>query len=150
MDNVSLKFGDRVMLDNFSYDFSRGDKIGIVGANGVGKSTFLRVITGEQPVDSGTIELGETIVLGVYDQMGLQIDNEEKTMLEFVVEEVNSMEEASSDSSNDARKLLKQFEFPRQRWNERVSMLSGGERRRLQLLSVLNKVCAGKQKDERT
>ena len=121
MKNVSLKFGDRVMLEDFSYNFSRGDKIGIVGANGVGKSTFLRIISGDQPIDSGEIELGETIVLGVYDQMGLQIDKseEEKTMLEFVVEQVQALDKVSKDPSNDARKLLRQFEFSKFRWNER-------------------------------
>lgn len=67
--NVSLKFGENKMLDDFSYDFNRGDRIGVVGRNGVGKSTFIRMLTGDQAVDSGTIEAGNTVNFGVYDQM---------------------------------------------------------------------------------
>ena len=127
------------MLNDFSYDFNKGDKIGIVGANGVGKSTFIKVISGQQPIDSGEIELGETIVIGVYDQMGLVVEKDQ-TVLEFVMDKVNSREGSTvTEGPDEARKLLKQFEFQRERWNDRVSMLSGGERRRLQLLSVLSK-----------
>lgn len=139
MRNVNLKFGDRVILDDFSYDFCKGDRICISGANGIGKTSFVRTITGAQPVDSGVIELGETIMLGVYDQLGLEIEQPEQTMLEFVVERVRSREDSSlADGPDEARRLLKKFEFPRQRWNERVSVLSGGEKRRLQMLSVLS------------
>lgn len=140
MKHVSLAFGDRVMLDDFSYDFSRGDKIGICGGNGVGKSTFIRILSGLQHIDSGEIELGETIVMGVYDQMGMEVERD-VTVLEFVQESVQARHDGASipQAQSDARNLLKQFEFPRQRWNERVSILSGGERRRLQLLDVLSK-----------
>jgi len=137
--NVSLQFGDRIMLNDFSYDFNKGDKIGIVGANGVGKSTFIKVISGQQPIDSGEIELGETIVIGVYDQMGLVVEKDQ-TVLEFVMDKVNAREGATVlEGPDEARNLLKQFEFQRERWNDRISMLSGGERRRLQLLAVLTK-----------
>ena len=136
---MSLQFGDRIMLNDFSYDFNKGDKIGIVGANGVGKSTFIKVISGQQPIDSGEIELGETIVIGVYDQMGLVVEKDQ-TVLEFVMDKVNAREGATVlEGPDEARNLLKQFEFQRERWNDRISMLSGGERRRLQLLAVLTK-----------
>lgn len=69
MTNVSLKFGDQVTLKDFSYEFCRGDKIGIVGFKGVGKLTFIRVISGAQPIDLGEIVWGETVVMGVYDQI---------------------------------------------------------------------------------
>lgn len=110
----------------------------------VGKTTFTKLITGELEPDSGFIELGETVVLGVYDQLGLNFDPtaEGQTVLEFVVDQVQANEATSmGDSPAEARKLLKQFEFERSRWNEPISVLSGGERRRLQLLSVLSKVC---------
>jgi ATP-binding cassette subfamily F protein uup len=140
--HVSLKFGDKIILDDFSYEFCRGDKIGICGANGVGKSTFIKVISGQQPIDSGEIVQGETVVMGVYDQMGLKIEDDSPTVLEFVLEKVQAHGGAvqMTVAPNEARKLLNQFEFPRQRWQTRVSMLSGGEKRRLQLLSVLSKV----------
>jgi ATP-binding cassette subfamily F protein uup len=120
MKNVSLKFGAQVMLKDFSYEFCRGDKIGIVGFNGVGKSTFIRVISGAQPIDSGEIVQGETVVMGVYDQMGLQLKADHQTVLEFVLESVQSRDGAAmSAAPEEARKLLNQFEFPRQRWNTR-------------------------------
>lgn len=139
MKNVSLSFENRKMLDAFSYDFNQGDKIGIVGANGVGKSTFIRVLIGTQPIDDGLIETGETVVFGVYDQMGIQIDDDQR-VLDYVKERVEARDGSSlAEAPQEAMKLLKQFQFQRDRWNERVSMLSGGERRRLQLLSVLTK-----------
>ena len=142
--NVSLKFGDRVMLSDFSYHFCSGDRICLVGSNGVGKTTFLKVLTGELPFDSGTIDTGETVVMGVYDQLGLQLGEEEQkkmTVLDFVLENVQAQQGTSDGTmpQDEARRLLKQFEFPRKRWNDRVSMLSGGEKRRLQLLEIITK-----------
>jgi ATP-binding cassette subfamily F protein uup len=140
MKNISLKFGDdKVILDDFSYNFNKGDKIGIVGANGVGKSSFTKILTGSQDVDSGGLELGETVVFGVYDQMGIKIDGE-KRVLDFMRERVEARDgSAMAEAPQEAMKLLKTFQFERTRWNERVSMLSGGERRRLQLMAVLTK-----------
>eukprot|EP00804_Cyclotella_cryptica_P004918 CCRYP_004972-RB/>CCRYP_004972-RB protein AED:0.09 eAED:0.09 QI:150/1/1/1/0.87/0.77/9/651/747 len=138
--NVSLSFGENKILDDFSYDFNKGDRIGIVGRNGVGKSTFIRILTGAQPIDAGTIDAGDTVVFGIYDQMGIPFLNEDQSVLDFVKERVESGSGASmAEAPQEAMKLLKQFQFERNRWNERVSMLSGGERRRLQLLSVLTK-----------
>ncbi|KAL9186085.1 hypothetical protein ACHAXT_005323, partial [Thalassiosira profunda] len=138
--DVSLSFGSNKMLSDFSYDFNKGDRIGIVGRNGVGKSTFIRVLTGQQPIDSGKVETGETVIFGTYDQMGLPFLDENQSVLDFVKERVESRTGASmAEAPQEAMKLLKTFQFPRQRWPERVSMLSGGEKRRLQLLSVLTK-----------
>lgn len=132
-------------MDDFSYDFCYGDRICLVGANGIGKTSFTKTITGDQPIDSGEIIQGETVVLGVYDQLGLKfsLEEQETTLMDYVVGQVQN---ANSDNPNEAtapdeaRRLLKKFEFPRSRWNERVFLLSGGERRRLQLLSVLSQV----------
>jgi ABC transport system ATP-binding/permease protein len=97
-------------------------------------------LTGEQSPDSGVVEAGETIKLGVYDQMGIVVENPDQTVLDFVLEQVQINDQCSgTEASVDARRLLNRFEFPRQRWNQRISVLSGGERRRLQLLSVLTK-----------
>ncbi|KAL7580256.1 hypothetical protein ACA910_012993 [Epithemia clementina (nom. ined.)] len=141
MRNVNLKFGDRVMLRDFSYDFLAGDRICLAGANGVGKTTFVKVVSGEIPFDSGTIDMGETIVMGLYDQKGVEVNDRDQTVLEFVLEAVQSRDEdlaSAAKAPDEARKLLRQFEFPKQRWNERVSVLSGGERRRLQMLQVFS------------
>ncbi|KAL3797321.1 hypothetical protein ACHAWO_005480 [Cyclotella atomus] len=138
--NVSLSFGQNKMLHDFSYDFNKGDRIGIVGRNGVGKSTFVKILTGAQQPDSGTIEAGDTVTFGVYDQMGIPFLDEEQTVLDFVKQRVESGSGGSmAEAPQEAMMLLKEFQFERNRWNERVSMLSGGERRRLQLLSVLTK-----------
>jgi len=137
--DVSLSFGERKMLDKFTYDFNRGDRVGIVGSNGVGKSTFIRVLTGAQPVDSGIVETGETVVFGVYDQMGIELE-EGQRVLDYVRERVEARDgSVMAEAPGEAMKLLKRFQFSRDRWNERVSMLSGGEKRRLQLLTVLTK-----------
>lgn len=91
--------------------------------------------------NSGIIEVGETVVLGVYDQLGLKFDAvaESQTVLEFVVDQIQAYGSNSmTDTPSEARNLLQQFEFPRTRWDERISILSGGERRRMQLLSVLS------------
>lgn len=138
--NASLGFGDKKMLSDFSYDFNKGDKIGIVGRNGVGKSTFIRILTGEQALDEGRIETGETVEFGVYDQMGIPFLDEEQMVLDFMKQRVESGAGTSmAETPMEAMKMLKQFQFPKERWQERVSMLSGGERRRLQLMSVLTK-----------
>jgi ATP-binding cassette subfamily F protein uup len=87
--------------------------------------------------------MGKTVVLGVYDQLGLMFDEsmEQKTVMEFVTDQVSSSQtDAMAGNPDEARRLLRQFEFPKDRWNERVLILSGGERRRLQFLSVLSKV----------
>lgn len=98
------------------------------------------MLTGEQSPDSGIVEAGETIKLGVYDQMGIKIENPDQTVLDFVLDQVQANDQFSAtDASVDARRLLNRFEFPRQRWNQRISVLSGGERRRLQLLTVITK-----------
>ena len=137
--NASLKFGDNIILDDFSYNFNKGDKIGIVGANGVGKTSFIKVITEQQALNSGEIELGETVVFGTYDQMGIDIDGNKK-VLDFIKERVEARDgSAMGEAPQEAMRLLKQFQFQRNRWFERVGMLSGGERRRLQLMSVLTK-----------
>mmetsp|Transcript_41429 Transcript_41429/g.74674 ORF Transcript_41429/g.74674 Transcript_41429/m.74674 type:complete len:632 (-) Transcript_41429:72-1967(-) len=137
MKNVSLKFGDRVLLDDFSYNFNAGDTIGIVGANGVGKSTFLKMLCGQQAVDTGVVEPGETVVFGVYDQMGMVLDDDQRVM-DFVKSRVMARDGSTlAEAPSEVMKMLKQFQFPKERWNERILKLSGGERRRLQLMSVL-------------
>ena len=140
--NVSHSFADRVMLKDFSYDFIAGDRICLAGSNGVGKTTFVKILSGDLLVDSGDIERGETIVMGVYDQTGIMIEDPEMTVLQFVMESVQGRSDVSLSEAamapDEARKLLQKFEFPKTRWNDRVGFLSGGERRRLQMLQVFS------------
>jgi ATP-binding cassette subfamily F protein uup len=139
MKGVSLQFDGRVMLDDFSYDFNAGDSIGVVGANGVGKSTFLKMLTGAQAPESGVVETGETVVFGVYDQMGMALDDDQRVM-DFVQQRVLARDGTTmAEAPSEVMKLLKQFQFPKERWNDVILKLSGGERRRLQLLAVLAK-----------
>ena len=128
------------VLRDFSYDFGRGDRVGVVGPNGVGKSTLLRALKGELPVVGGNIETGETVRFGHYEQQGLVDWPDETRVLAFVREAVARSPGGGQSGEQDERKasqLLSQFMFPPSRWGERVGQLSGGERRRLQLLSVL-------------
>ena len=109
----------------------------------VGKTTFTKLLTGELEPNHGDVVIGETVVLGVYDQLGLKFDEiaEKQTVLEYVVDQIQSNDGSSmGETPNEARDLLRQFEFPTSRWQERISVLSGGERRRLQILSVLSVV----------
>mmetsp|Transcript_14892 Transcript_14892/g.19488 ORF Transcript_14892/g.19488 Transcript_14892/m.19488 type:complete len:206 (+) Transcript_14892:969-1586(+) len=125
------------MLDDMTYDFNAGDTIGVVGANGVGKSTFLKILTGALEVDSGVVETGETVVFGVYDQMGMVLDDDMRVM-DFVKQQVLARDGSTmAEAPSEVMKMLKQFQFPQEKWNDRILRLSGGERRRLQLLAVL-------------
>lgn len=118
--DVSFHYGDECYLDHFSYNFSRGEKVGIVGRNGVGKSTFIDLLTGNLGGYTGTIERGESVKVGYYRQSGMSFD-EDQTVLETV-----------NDTS-----LLNRFLFSHDMLNNKVSKLSGGERRRLYLLTIL-------------
>eukprot|EP00903_Cladosiphon_okamuranus_P013128 g12244.t1 len=138
---ASLKFSAKI-LDNFAYEFDRGDRVGIVGGNGVGKTTFLNVLMGTQPLDSGEVKTGETVRYGYYEQNGLADLDDEVRVMELVEDtcasaEANEGDEPAPAPQVQARRLLNLFQFPAARWNDRVGRLSGGEKRRLQLLKVL-------------
>lgn len=123
------------MLEDFSYNMARGEKIGIVGANGVGKSTFLNLVTGALKADSGTLEIGETVRFGYYRQQGIEF-SEEETLLDVVNEIADSV--ALADGTRiSTTSFLNRFLFPPNMHNTKVARLSGGERRRLYLLTVL-------------
>jgi ATP-binding cassette subfamily F protein uup len=115
------QFLQRCIIHDFTYDFNIGDRIGIVGRNGVGKSTFLKILTGMQPVYSGEIVKGETVVFGIYDQLGLQDFDDDQRLLDYVKERVIASDGSSvmAETPQEARKLLQKWEFPRNRWNER-------------------------------
>ena len=134
-ENVSLHFGERAMLDDFSYKFSRFERVGIVGKNGAGKSTFLNLMTGYLQPESGKIERGETLRIGYYRQKG--IDFKPGQTVFDIVHDIAETIEASDGHSVSATTMLNRFLFPPETLNKRVEILSGGEQRRLYLLTVL-------------
>ena len=134
-EDVTLHFGERTMLDDFSYKFSRYERVGIVGKNGAGKSTFLNLMTGYLQPESGKIERGETLRIGYYRQQGMEF-KAGQTVFD-IVHDIAETIEASDGHSVSATTMLNRFLFPPDTHNKRVEILSGGEQRRLYLLTVL-------------
>lgn len=135
MDRVSKYYGKMTILENFDYIFKRGERIGIIGKNGIGKSTFLNMITGNESPDSGTIVTGQTVAYGYYTQKGIKFD-ERKTVLE-TIKDIAEVIHYGKDKTYTADQLLAHFMFPYSMHRQPVSLLSGGEKRRLYLLTVL-------------
>lgn len=135
IEKISKSWEDQIMFKDFTHLFTRGEKVGIVGKNGTGKSTFLNVLTQNLAPDAGSIDQGINTVFGYYKQESLQ-DDPGKTVLEAVKEiaEVITLEDGSVIT---ASQLLNQFLFPPKTQHSHIEKLSGGERRRLQLLKVL-------------
>ena len=133
--DVTFRFGDRIMLNNFSYKFSRYERIGIVGKNGAGKSTFLNLMTGDLVAERGTIERGETLRIGYYRQDGISF-KAGQTVFDIVHDIAETVTTADGHTIS-ATSMLNRFLFPPESLNKRVDILSGGEQRRLYLLTVL-------------
>jgi ABC transport system ATP-binding/permease protein len=132
---VNKSFGDKIILKGFDYTFKRGDRIGVVGKNGVGKTTFLNMLQGIEPPDSGKVNIGETVVFGNYSQTGLVI-KEDMRVIEFV-KNIAEHFPLADGSSLSAAQFLNLFLFPPDKQYTYISSLSGGEKRRLFLLSIL-------------
>lgn len=137
IDNISKHFTDQSVINNFSYVFKKGDKIGLTGKNGTGKSTFLNIITGELNPDEGKVDKGETTVFGYYHQSGLKFDEDERVI--DVVKNIAEYITLSDGSTISASQLLTLFLFPPKKQHGFVSLLSGGEKKRLHLMKVLIK-----------
>ena len=135
---VCKTFGDRTILSDFDYTFSRYDKVGIVGPNGVGKTTFLRLLLGEEKPDSGYFDVGETVRFGYYSQKGMQFD-ENKRVIEAVQDIAEVIRNEKDGTTLSASALLTQFLFPPEKQYTSIHKLSGGEQRRLYLCTVLMK-----------
>lgn len=133
--HISKSYPGAKILDDFSYSFLRGERVGIIGRNGVGKSSFLNVITNNEKPDSGKIESGETIVFGFYKQDGISLD-EDKRVID-VVKDIAEIINLKDGKTLTASQFLQYFMFPPEMQYSYVSRLSGGEKRRLYLLTVL-------------
>lgn len=134
---VYKSYGDLTILSGFDYVFKNGERIGIIGDNGVGKSTFLNIITQKEKADSGKINIGETIVYGYFNQKGIEL-KEDKRVIE-VLKDIADVIIMANGSKISASQLLEHFMFDGQMQYTYVSKLSGGEKRRLYLLTVLMK-----------
>jgi ATP-binding cassette subfamily F protein uup len=132
---VSKAYKDKIILDNFDYTFQKGERLGIIGKNGTGKSTFLNLITQVQEPDSGKIVLGETIKLGYYTQTGIQVKPDQKVI--DVIKEFGEYIPLKKGRQISAQQLLERFLFDRKKQYDFVEKLSGGERKRLYLCTVL-------------
>ena len=133
--SVSKSFGDKQILDKFNYNFNRGERIGIIGKNGTGKSTFLNIITGAIEPDAGKVTIGETIQFGYYTQAGINIKEGQKVI--DVVKEFGEYIPLKKGRQISAGQLLERFLFDRKKQYDYVEKLSGGERKRLYLCTIL-------------
>ena len=134
---VYKSYDDLKILSGFDYTFKNGERIGIIGENGVGKSTFLNIITQQEMPDSGKINVGETIIYGYFTQKGIQL-KEDKRVIE-VLKDIADVIVMSDSKKITASQLLEHFMFPSNMQYTYVSKLSGGEKRRLYLLTILMK-----------
>ncbi|MBR5534393.1 MAG: ATP-binding cassette domain-containing protein [Ruminiclostridium sp.] len=131
---VTKSFGDKTVLSNFSYGVARDARVGIVGRNGAGKSTLLNLIAGKMGPDSGTIDWGETVRIGYFSQEGRELDLDQR-VYDFIHEIAGEVKTREGNFS--ATQMMERFLFPTQLQGQPIGKLSGGERRRLYLLSVL-------------
>lgn len=135
MKKVYKSYGEKVILKGFDYTFKKGERVGVVGKNGVGKSTFINIMQGTEKADSGKINVGDTIIFGNYSQTGLVI-KEDMRVIEFVKNIAENFPLANGGSLSAAQ-FLQLFLFPPDQQYTYISKLSGGEKRRLHLLSIL-------------
>jgi ATP-binding cassette subfamily F protein uup len=132
---VYKAYGDKIILKGFDYTFKRGERVGVVGKNGAGKSTFINMLLGKEPSDSGKINVGETIVFGDFSQEGLVWD-EDLRVIEYV-KNIAEFFPLADGTKVSAAQFLQRFLFSPDKQYTYISKLSGGEKKRLQLLSIL-------------
>lgn len=137
LEHVAKRYGAKEIIHDFSYTFKKGDRIGLAGKNGTGKSTFLNLITGEEKPDTGSIVVGETTVYGYYKQGGLEVNENDRVL--DVVKNIADYIEMANGEVITASQLLTHFLFPPEKQFGFVNKLSGGEKKRLQLMRVLMK-----------
>ena len=133
--NISKSYGDKTILDKFDYNFTKGERVGIIGKNGTGKSTFLNIITEREDVEGGKLVVGDTVKFGYYTQKGIP-DKEGQKVID-VIREFGDFIPLKKGRQISAQQLLERFLFDRKKQYDFVEKLSGGERKRLYLCTVL-------------
>ncbi|NVN18842.1 ATP-binding cassette domain-containing protein [Muricauda sp. HICW] len=133
--NISKSYGDKTILDKFDYNFTKGERVGIIGKNGTGKSTFLNILTQREDVEGGKVVVGDTIKFGYYTQKGIP-DKEGQKVID-VIREFGDYIPLKKGRQISAQQLLERFLFDRKKQYDFVEKLSGGERKRLYLCTVL-------------
>lgn len=128
-------YGDRMLINGFDYAFKRGEKLGIVGPNGSGKTTFMNMLTGAEAPDGGKVVIGETVVFGYYTQKGINFKEGQRVI--EAVKEIADVIPLKGGAKITAAQFLERFLFPRSMHHQYISKLSGGERKRLYLLTIL-------------
>lgn len=137
IEHLNKSFNNTIIINDFNYVFKKGDRIGLAGKNGSGKSTFLNLLTGEIGPDAGSIVVGETTSIGYYRQLGLNFNDADRVI--DVIKEVAEFITMADGKLLSASQLLTQFLFPPKKQHGFISNLSGGEKKRLQLLTILIK-----------
>ncbi len=133
--NVSKSYGDKTILDKFDYNFTKGERIGIIGKNGTGKSTFLNILTQQEAIEGGKVVVGDTVKFGYYTQKGIPVKEGQKVI--DVIREYGDYIPLKKGRQISAQQLLERFLFDRKKQYDFVEKLSGGERKRLYLCTVL-------------
>ncbi|MBW8200375.1 ABC-F family ATP-binding cassette domain-containing protein [Flagellimonas abyssi] len=133
--NISKSYGDKTILNKFDYNFTKGERVGIIGKNGTGKSTFLNIITQQEGVEGGKVVVGDTVKFGYYTQKGIHVKEGQKVI--DVIREFGDFIPLKKGRQISAQQLLERFLFDRKKQYDFVEKLSGGERKRLYLCTVL-------------
>ncbi len=133
--NVSKSYDDKVILNKFDYNFNKGERVGIIGKNGTGKSTFLNILIQQESVDGGKVVVGDTLKFGYYTQKGIVVKEGQKVI--DVIREFGDYIPLKKGRQISAQQLLERFLFDRKKQYDFVEKLSGGERKRLYLCTVL-------------
>ncbi len=134
---MNKAFGEKKIINDFSYVFKRQERVGIVGNNGTGKSTFLNMVQGFETLDKGTVSVGDTIVFGYFNQEIIKVDEEKKVI--DVIRDIAEFIPLEKGKTMSAASFLEKFLFPRSMHHNYVYKLSGGEKRRLKLMTILMK-----------
>jgi len=133
--NISKRFGENLLIDGFSYKFKKKERVGIVGPNGVGKTTFLKILTKDLRTDTGKVVVGDNTAFGYYTQAGIKLQDDKRVI--DVIQDIAEYIPLEKGQKITAAQLLERFLFSRKQQQVFVSQLSGGERRRLFLLTIL-------------